>query len=122
MENNLESGSVKLHFSLTEEKECYTSIRSQLIKLLYMIESEQESGNDISLWFYGFMFDLASANVLCSNKLTRVVIKIHGLYDNKNYKTMTHAQIKRQIMEAKGIVDHLIKELEGGNISDEKSN
>ena len=120
MENN--SGNVKIHFSETEEKECYTSIRSQLIKLLYMIESEQNSGNDISLWFYGFMFDLASANTLCFNKLTRVVIKIHGLYDGQNYKTMTHAQIKRQIMEAKGIVDHLIKELEGGNIGDEKSN
>ena len=73
-----------------------------------MIEAEQRGEEDISLWFYGFMFELASANTLCDNKLLKVVIKIHGLYDNEAYKSMTHAQIKRQIMESKGIVDHLI--------------
>ena len=35
-------------------------------------------------------------------------MKIHGLYDEDKYKTMTHAQIKRQIMECRGIVDGLI--------------
>lgn len=54
------------------------------------------------------MFELASANNLCNNRLTKVVIKIHGLYDKDHYKTMTHEQIKRQIMECKGILEHLI--------------
>lgn len=98
----------EIKFSPGEEKECYIGLRGQLIKLLYMIEAEARGEGDIDLWFYGFMFDLASANVLCDNKLTRVVVKIHGLYDGGNYKNLTHAQIKRQIMESKGILDHLI--------------
>ena len=46
--------------------------------------------------------------MLCGEKLTKVLVKIHGLYDEGKYKTMTHAQIKRQIMECRGIVDGLI--------------
>lgn len=102
----------KILFSKEEEKRCYKDLRSRVIKLLYMIEQEKETGEDISLWFYGFMFDLASSNSLCNNKLTKVVVKIYGLYENQNYKTMEHAQIKRQIMESKGIIDYLIKESE----------
>ena len=61
-------------------------------------------------WFYGFMLELSSNNSLCDNKLTDVVTKIYGLYENSHYKQMTHSQIKRQIMESKGILDHLIEE------------
>lgn len=86
---------VKIRFTAEEERGCFINIRSQLIKLLYMIEAEQRGESDIGLWFYGFMFELASANTLCDNKLLKVVVKVHGLYDNNNYKTMTHAQIKR---------------------------
>lgn len=100
----------KIHFSPQEEKQCYIDLRSKIVKLLYMIEDERSGKiEDISLWFYGFMFELASSNTLCENKLTKVVIKIHGLYDGEHYKTMSHAQIKRQIMESRGILDHLIK-------------
>ena len=95
-------------FSPKEEKTCFINLRSQVIKLLYMIESEERGEGDIDLWFYGFMYELASSNTLCNNKLTKVVVKIHGLYDNKHYKEMTHAQIKRQIMESRGILTHLI--------------
>lgn len=103
-----ETGTVKIHFSPEEERSCYIALRGQLIKLLYMIEKERRGEGDIGLWFYGMMFDLASANSLCHNKLTKVVVKIHGLYDNNQYKHMEHAQIKRQIMESKGILDYLI--------------
>ena len=116
MENNIEkenfpldSGEdVSIRFSASEEKECFISLRSQIVKLLYMIEAEERGEGDIDLWFYGLMHDLASSNKLCNNKLTKVVVKIHGLYDNKHYKEMTHAQIKRQIMESRGILTHLI--------------
>ena len=110
MENNeqINVQKAEIRFSPGEERECYIGLRSQLIKLLYMIEAESRGEGSIDLWFYGFMFDLASANVLCDNKLTRVVVKIHGLYDGANYKNLTHAQVKRQIMESKGILDHLI--------------
>ena len=112
MENEHDVGSAtpKIRFSAGEEQACFINLRSQLIKLLYMIEAEQRGEENIGLWFYGFMFELASANTLCDNKLLKVVIKIHGLYDNEAYKSMTHAQIKRQIMESKGIVDHLIRD------------
>lgn len=90
------------------EVQCFRDLRSQVIKLLYMIETESRGEQDISLWFYGFVYELASSNVLCGGKLTKVLVKIHGLYDGDNYKTMTHAQIKRQIMECRGIVDGLI--------------
>ena len=115
MENKVEKPldsqqSEKICFSPAEEKECFIDLRSKLVKLLYMIEDEQSGKiDDISLWFFGFMFELASSNTLCNNKLTKVVVKIHGLYENSHYKTMTHAQIKRQIMESRGILDHLIK-------------
>ena len=104
--------SVKIRFSPEEEKECYVNLRSQLVKLLYMIEGEARGDGEIGLWFFGFMFELASSNTLCNNKLTKVVVKIHGLYDADHYKEMTHAQIKRQIMESRGILDHLIQDLE----------
>ncbi|MBO7732391.1 MAG: hypothetical protein J6S67_07555 [Methanobrevibacter sp.] len=107
-ENEVSVPVAKIRLSPEEEHGCYINLRSQLIKLLYMIEAEQRGEGDIGLWFYGFMFELASANSLCNNKLLKVVIKIHGLYDENNYKTMTHAQIKRQIMESKGVLDHLI--------------
>ena len=73
-----------------------------------MIEAESRGEQDISLWFYGFVYELASSNVLCDEKLTKVLVKVHGLYDEEKYKTMTHAHIKRQIMECRGIVDGLI--------------
>nr|DAG33930.1 MAG TPA: hypothetical protein [Bacteriophage sp.] len=112
MENKEEiSESPKLRFTPKEEKTCYINLRSQIVKLLYMIEAEQNNEVDISVWFYGLMFELASSNTLCGNKLTKVVVKIHGLYEDENYKSMTHAQIKRQIMESKGILDHLIKDI-----------
>lgn len=116
MENDEKSpsergGAAKLRFSPEEERECYIGLRSQLIKLLYMIEAERKGEADIGLWFYGFMFSLASSNTLCHDKLTQVVVKIHGLYDNSQYKGMTHAQIKRQIMESRGILDHLIEDI-----------
>lgn len=98
--------------SKSGELECYKDIKSQIVKLLYMIESERDGKNDISLWFFSFMHELASSNSLCHDKLTKVVVKIHGLYKDNNYKTMTHAQIKRQIMESRGILDHLIKKTE----------
>ncbi len=110
MANNEELKTEREAIKLTPEGEvqCFRDLRSQLIKLLYMIEAESRGEQDISLWFYGFVYELASSNVLCNEKLTKVLVKVHGLYDEDKYKTMTHAQIKRQIMECRGIVDGLI--------------
>lgn len=101
---------VKMHYSKKEEKASYLSIRKKVIKLLFLIEEEQKGNIQIDQWFYGFIFELESANSLCDNKLIDVFTKIYGLYANDKYKTMTHSQIKRQIMESKGILDYLIKD------------
>lgn len=108
-ENNPLDSQIGMRFSPEEEKNSFIDIRSGLVKLLYLIEDEQKGQGSAELWLFGFLFDLASANTLCGNKLTKVIVKIHALADNNyQYKTMTHAQIKRQIMESKGILDHLI--------------
>ena len=117
MENNINNPLdsdciVKIRFSTEEKRKCFTSLRKKIIKLLYLIEEEQQGTIQIDQWFYGLMFELASSNNLCNNELTDIIVKIHGLYDNEHYKTMTHDQIKRQIMESKGILDFLIKQLD----------
>lgn len=102
---------VKIRFTKEEKRQCFMSLKKKVIKLLYLIEEEQKGNIQIDHWFYGFIFELSSSNALCDNALTDVLVKIHGLYENNNYKTMTHDQIKRQIMESKGILDYLLKQL-----------
>ena len=103
--------SVSLKFSPEEEKEYYLGLKSQLIKLLYLIEDERKGQGSAELYFYGFMYELKNANILCKNKLTKVCVKMYGLYNGSAYKDMEHSEIKRQIFECKGIVDHLAKQL-----------
>ena len=92
-----------------EEKNCFIGLRGDLIKLLYLIEDEQKGVGDAELFLFGLLVDLSSANTMSGYKLTKVLIKIHALADkNCQYRTMTHTQIKRQIMESRGILDHLI--------------
>lgn len=100
-----------IRFSSEEEKICFIDMRSAILKLLYLIEDEQKNPAEVSaeLYLFGLLTDLASANSMSNYKLTKVLVKINALADNNlQYKTMTHAQIKRQIMESKGILDHLI--------------
>ena len=77
-----QQNSVSLHFSLEEEKEYYLGLENQLIKLLYLIEDEKAGKNSADLYFYGFIYELKNANLLCQNKLTKVCVKIFGLYNN----------------------------------------
>lgn len=98
-------------FSKKEQLTCFKGLSKELVKLLYMIEEEQKTGKSIDLWFYGLMYELTSSNILCENKLTKVIVKIFGLYENQHYKTLNHDQIKRQIFEAKGVLDYLIDDL-----------
>lgn len=109
-ENNPLDSQIGIRFSSEEEERiCFIDIRSSILKLLYLIEDEQKGEGNAELFLFGLLVDIASANTMCNNKLTKVLVKIHALADkNYQYKTMTHAQIKRQIMESKGILDHLI--------------
>ncbi len=100
---------VKIRLSKEEKVKCFISIKKKVIKLLYLIEQEQRGEIQIGQWFYGLIFEIASSNTLCNNELTEVLVKMHGLYENDKYKSMSHDQIKRQIMESKGILDFLIE-------------
>lgn len=102
----------KLAFDEVEIINGYKIVFQGLIKLLYLIEGEQAGKEPAHNWFTTFMLDLKSTNALCNYKLTKVFIKMHSLYENDAYKTMKHSQIKRQIMESRGIVEYLITELE----------
>lgn len=109
--NPLDSHNGMRFSSEEEERSCLIDMRSSILKLLYLIEDEQkpDSESDASLFLFGLLVDISSANTMSNYKLTKVLVKIHALADNNlQYKTMTHAQIKRQIMESKGILDHLI--------------
>ncbi len=107
--NPLDSQNSIRFSSEEEERICFINMRSSIVKLLYLIEDEQKGVGDASLFLFGLLVDIGSANTMSKGKLTNVLVKIHALADNKyQYKTMTHAQIKRQIMESKGILDHLI--------------
>lgn len=103
-----------IRFTAEAEKDSYIELRRKLVKLLYIIEDEINGKPDSNaeLFMYGFLSDLISNNALCNNRLNDVIIKIHSLYHENGYKNMTHAQIKRKIMESRGIVDHLIKEMD----------
>lgn len=111
MENKELKNKPSLHFSIEEEKEYYTNLKKQLVKLLYIIENEQKGEGNAELFFYGLIFELHSANILCKNKLTKVYVKIFGLYDNFHYKELSHDDIKRQIFECKGMVEHLFQQI-----------
>ena len=115
MDNN-EEGKISLRLSPSEELEYYEGLKSQLIKLLYLIEGESKGEASAELFFYGFMYELKSANELCKNKLTKVYIKMFGLFNDFNYRNMKHDEIKRQIFECKGITDYLIKQLRNNKI------
>ena len=119
MENNKEftkpwdsQAGAQVHFSSEkEEKACFIDLRNSVLKLLYLIENEQRNPAeaDAELFLFGLLTDISSANSMSNYKITKVLVKINALADNNfQYKTMTHAQIKRQIMESKGILDHLI--------------
>ena len=47
-----------IRFSPSEEKEYYVGLRSQLIKILYLIEDEKAGKGSAELYIYGFMYEL----------------------------------------------------------------
>lgn len=113
MENKNEM--VLREFSLTDgEKEEYLkSVRKQLIKLLNLIEAERDGGASARLYFGGLMFDIGSADWLFGNRLSPVLVKLSGLYRDDAYLTLEHRVVRNKVFESRGIVDGLLRELQG---------
>ena len=85
----------------------------QLIKLLTLIEAERDGGASALLFFGGLLFDIGSADWLFGNRLSPVLVKLNGLYIEKAYLTLEHKVIRNKIFESRGIIDGLIRELQG---------
>ena len=94
-------------YSDETKRATYATLSKEVIKLLCLIEDEEKGGRPASPWFDNFMYELGSANALCGNALVKVILKINGLYRNYAYRSMSHDDIKRQIMDSKAILDHL---------------
>lgn len=96
-------------YSDETKRATYVTLSKEVIKLLCLIEEEEKGGRSASLWFDNFMYELGSANALCGNALVKVILKVNGLYRNYAYRSMSHDDIKRQIMDSKAILDHLAR-------------
>ena len=114
LKDNTKIGSPKLKFPLgffsvfTDNSKCfYGRFDNSTFEIDFLIEDEEKGGRPASPWFDNFMYELGSANALCGNALVKVILKINGLYRNYAYRSMSHDDIKRQIMDSKAILDHL---------------
>ena len=105
----MENNEIKISLSAEAEKKLLISVKSQLMKLLSVIEKEENGEGEASLFFDAFMIELVADNDLCNQKLIQVVSKIHCLYNKDAYKQMEHSQIRRYIFDARGIIDHLLQ-------------
>lgn len=117
MENKLGTpesvGEIKISLTDGEKVEYLQYARKQLVKLLTLIEAERDGGASAESFFGGLLFDLGSADWLYDNRLSLVVVKLHGLFLDGAYRTLEHKTIKNKIFESRGIIDGLIREIGG---------
>ena len=102
---------IKLTLSPGAKKEFLKKLSGRIIKILYLIEDEQKGATPGTAESYirGQIFELNSANILFDNTLTDVLIKLNSVL---KYKEVEFAQVRKQLLEAKGIVDHLQKQIQ----------
>ncbi len=71
---------------------------NEVIKVLYVIEEEQQTKTiDAQDFIYGLLFELSSANEMMDGALTKALIKLNGIY--KTYKTEKFSVIRKQVFE-----------------------
>lgn len=92
-----------------EAKQVYLNkLSKKMIKILCLIEEEKETGNNPEGFILGQLFEINAANCLFDFKLTEVVIKLNGIL---NYTNKPFDMIRKQVFEAKGIIDYLYKNI-----------
>lgn len=102
-------GACRLVLSKEGKKAYLDKVYNELIKILYLIEQEKTPG-DAKSYIAGLLFELNNSDALFDNQLIKVVIKLNGVYSS--YLTTPFNIIKKQIFEARGIIDHLRKALD----------
>lgn len=104
-----ESGACRLVLSKEGKKVYLDKVYNELIKILYLIEQEKTPG-DAKSYIAGLLFELNNSDALFDHQLIKVVIKLNGVYSS--YLDTPFNIIKKQIFEARGIIDHIRKSLE----------
>lgn len=107
-EQSLEDN-IKLELSPAAKKEYLKKLSGRIVKILYLIEGEtEETAGSAESYILGQIFELNASNVLFDNALIDVIIKLNSILQ---YKTLEFAQVRKQVLEAKSIVDHMVKKL-----------
>ena len=101
---------VRITLTDEEKTEYLRSLRSQLVKLLTLIEEERAGGYCAESYFGKLLFDVGAADWLFEDRLVNVVVKLSGLYRDRAYATMPMKDVKGKIFESRGIVDGLMRE------------
>lgn len=111
-ENNTpEVGFPRVVLTDGEKIEYLDQINRQLIKLLVQIEKERDGTDTAKLFFGNLLFDISSFDAMFDNRLAPVLVKLHGLYNENAYLTLSHTVVKRKIFESRGIIAGLVKEI-----------
>ena len=108
MENNIDT---QLVLPPSAKKEYLKKASKHIVKILYLIEDEKNgkiATDSAKEYICGQLFELGTANALFDNTLVEVVVKLNSAL---KYQTEEFKQIRKQILEAKAIVDHLINSL-----------
>lgn len=106
-------GAIEISLTDEEKLEYLGYVRKQLIKLLNLMEGERDGGPSAESFFGAFLFDLGSADWLFGNRLSLVIVKLHGLFKDGAYRSLDHKTIKNKVFESRGIVEGLAKEIKG---------
>ena len=97
--------------SPVSKREYLESSISRIYKILHLIEEEHTTGYSPRPFIAGQIFELGAADALFDGKLSTIIIKLKGIYDN--YDSMELSDCKKQIFEIKRIINALLKNLEG---------
>lgn len=99
-------------FEISNEAKCgyLKSLIGKLHKVLHLFEERSTTGYSPAFFISGQMFEIQAANDLFHGKLTPIIIKLKGIYDNAD--TITNGDVKRHIFESVKIVKALLNEVE----------
>lgn len=97
----------KLILSTAGKKKYLDKLKGRVIKILYLIEEEAQTGFSPSDYIYGLLIEVNSANQLFDNELVEIVVKLNIVY--KEYRTAPFTAIRKQIFEVKNKIGYLKK-------------
>ena len=101
----------KLILSAAGKKVYLSSLIGKMLKVLHLVEEEEQTGYSPYSFIVGQLFEINAANELFDGELTGIIVKLNGVL--KNYSSVPFDTIKKQIFEIKRIITGLMNKLEG---------